>query len=389
MLDKKNRVLFIAKNIPVQGRKSNRIIFDIARNLSSFCDIQFLFPKEIVPFWLKNNRRFAYLYNLKSWIFEGYKIIPITYIKLPFKHLQYWTLFKLPKTVKKYLKDNNRFDLVHAHYLFPDGFIAYKINKKYKIPYVLTFRNQDKQYLEIISTKNPDYKKAKKVFINAKAVLTPNLGYKKFIDEMFDVKCRIVPHGIESTVFNSSPLLKQEDSTIITTVGDTVPTKNIDWVIKAVMAYKGIQKIKLNIIGDVALVKSLKNIANDDERITFLGRIPREKVLEQMRKSDIFALPSSKETFGLVYLEAAATNNAIIGFKGEGVWGVFEQNEEILFCSNYDEFKFQLFELIKNDKARTKLQQNVFIKAKTMQWEEIIRIYEGIYNSAITKKSNG
>jgi len=67
-------------------------------------------------------------------------------------------------------------------------------------------------------------------------------------------------------------------------------------------------------------------------------------------ESDIFALPSYKETFGLVYLEAAAARNAIIGFKGEGVWGLFEVDKEMLFCGDFEEFQEQLKLLIKNGK---------------------------------------
>ena len=383
MANKKINVLFIAKNIPVPRRKSNRIIFDIANNISKFATVSFLFPKEIVPFWLRKNKRFAYLYKLINWTFEGYKITPIRYLKLPFKRMQYWTLFSLPISVKKYLRDNKKLDLVHAHYLLPDGFIAYKVYKKYETPYVLTFRSQDKQYLELISQKNRDYKKARRIITNAKKVLTPNMGYKKFVEDRFNVKCQIVPHGINSSIFETTLNQKPNDSIIITTVGDAIPTKNIEWVIKAFQAYKGKQKVKLNIIGDGPLLNNLKEITGNDERIIFWGRIPHEEVLTQMRTSDIFALPSSKETFGMVYLEAAATQNAIIGYKDEGVWGVFEQNEEMLFCDSFSVFKDQLFKLIDDKQLSQKLQRNAYTKAKTMEWSKIKEIYEDIYTLAL------
>lgn len=382
----KLKILYIAKNIPTPKKKTNRIIFDIAQNVSDFCDIDFLFPKEIVPFWLRNNPRFSYLYKLKKWTFEGFKIQSIPYIKLPFKYMQYWPLYFLPKTVKRYFHKNGQPDLVHAHYLFPDGQIAFRIREKYGIPYVLTFRNQDKQYLELISTENPDYKKAQKILSSAKQVLVPNGGYKNFVESAFGIKCLIIPHGIEADVFKKEQKSALIDEITILSVADGLTTKNVDWVIKAFINYTGENKIKLRLIGDVCARKDIIELSTDDKRIEMLGKVPRENVLQHMKESDIFALPSSKETFGLVYLEAAATRNAIIGFKGEGVWGVFEEEKEMLFCSNYQQFKLDIHQIIDNEDLRTDLKESAFKKAQTLKWENVKTKYEQLYLNSLENK---
>nr|WP_321487495.1 glycosyltransferase [uncultured Draconibacterium sp.] len=376
----KLKILYIAKNIPTPKKKTNRIIFDIAQNVSEFCNIDFLFPKEIVPFWFRNNPRFSYLYKLKEWTFEGFKIQSIPYIKLPFKYMQYWPLYFLPKTVKKYLQTKGQPDLVHAHYLFPDGQIAYRIKKKYDIPYVLTFRNQDKQYIELISPNNPDYKKAQKILSAAKQVLVPNGGYKEFVDSSFNVVCKIMPHGIEDKVFCKEKKSNPKEI-IILSVADGLSTKNVDWVINAFKNYTGDNKIKLRLIGDVCKRQDIIELSAEEKQIELLGKVPREDVLQYMKESDIFALPSSKETFGLVYLEAAATGNAIIGFKGEGVWGVFDEHNEMLFCDNFVQFSNLLHRLIKDNELRNKLVQKAFEKAKTMEWSNIRKMYQLIYKS--------
>ena len=375
----KANVLFIAKNIPTPTRKSNRIIFDIANNLSNTFNISFLFPKEIVPFWLRKNPRFSYLYKLKKWKFEKFEILPVTYIKLPFKYMQYWPLYFLPRSAKKIIENKRPPDLVHAHYLFPDGQIAYRICKKFDIPYILTFRNQDKQYLELISSNNPDYKKAQKILSAAKNVLVPNGGYKDFVEKKFGIKCIIMPHGIEKEVFYENPINDNKEELTILSVADALSTKNVDWVIKAFQSYIENKAIKLRLIGDVCNREDIKLLSKNDPRIELLGRIPREEVLKYMKESDIFALPSSKETFGLVYLEAAATHNAIIGFKGEGVWGVFEEDNEMLFCENFEDFQQRFYLLIEDVDLRNQLAQNAFEKAKTMSWENVQKKYMDTY----------
>ncbi|MFW6275803.1 MAG: glycosyltransferase family 4 protein [bacterium] len=388
MNKKKLAILFIAKNIPTPTKESNRIVFDIAHHLSDFCNIEFLFPKEIVPFWLRNKSKFKYLKELsKSWKFEGFRVHPIPYIKLPFKKMQFWTLFRLSRKAKEIVQ-NSMIDLVHAHYLFPDGYIAYRIFRKYDIPYVLTFRNQDRQYLEIISKKNPDYKKAAQILMHAKSVLVTNLGYKNFIENRFDINCEIVPHGIEKEVFDVPIPGKTDNKIIVTTIADTLETKNVDWVIRAFKDYSGTEDIELYVIGDAINRKELFELANNDNRLKFYGRIPREQVLNLLRESDIFALPSSRETFGLVYLEAAATKNALIGYKGEGVWGVFEDHHEMLFCNNFEEFKEKLFFTLNSAGDRMKLQNNAFLKAKEMEWESIKKMYLDVYKKAMEKDNS-
>lgn len=380
----KLKVLYIAKNIPTPRKKTNRVIFDIAKNLSSFCTIQFLFPKEIVPFWLRNSAKFSYLKGLKNWSFENFSIQAIPYIKLPFKPMQYWPLFYLPPALKRYM-NNDRPDLVHAHYLFPDGYMAYRIWEKTGIPYVITFRNQDKQYLEIISNNNPDFKKAKKIIERAKAIITTNLAYKNYVEKQFPVLCEIVPHGIPSAYFTDIENKKENNSIVVSTVAEAIPRKNIDWVIKACSSYHGNKKIKLNIVGDGRELEHLKHLARNQSDVNFYGQIPREEVSKLLTDSDIFALPSVNETFGMVYLEAAATQNAIIGFKGEGVWGVFDEDKEMLFCSNYQQFESQLHQVISDKNLQELLAQNAFDKAKTMNWENITGRYTELYLNVINR----
>lgn len=376
---RKLNVLFIAKNIPTPKNKTNRIIFDIAQNLSDFCKINFLFPKEIVPFWLKNKPKFKHLYRLKNWNFEGFSITPILYWAIPIKSMQFWAMFFMPLPLKKHIKRNGAPDLVHAHYLLPDGYMAYKLYTRYNIPYLITFRNSDKKYLSSISENNPDFRKARKIISSAQKILVTNKAYKDFVKVKFGIDSTIIPHGINASIFSNVEQQGKSKELVITTVAEAIPRKNIDWILKAFLNYTGNAKIKLNIVGDGPQLKQLKLLAANDKRITFWGRISHEKVLEILRISDIFSLPSYNETFGMVYLEAAATQNAILGMKEEGVWGVFEENTEMLFCRDFEQFQKKLHLLIDNEKTRNRLIQNAFEKAKILSWTNITKAYKEIY----------
>ena len=378
----KLKVLFIAQNIPVPGIRPSRIIIDIAHQLSSFADLSFLYPSERIPFGFQWIAKYRPFYNLKKWNIEGFEISVSKYFRLPFKKAAFWCWNKLSKKDIKFYQKKGPFDLIHAHYLFPDGYMAYLFSKKYTVPYIITIRNADIRHLKRIGRGNPDFEKAKEIISNAKKVLSLNMAYKDFIDELFDISSVIVPHGIEEEAFYKDPAISK-DKVKITVVAEFIRRKNIDWVIRAFKSYSGKKEIELNIIGDGPLAGELKHLAANDDRIKFHGKVPRAKVLRALQASDIFVLPSEDESFGLVYLEAAATSNAIIGLKDEGVWGVFKAHEEMLFCADEKELNKLLSSLIDDAQQREQLKQNAFSKASTLKWSNIVEQYKEIYSKAI------
>lgn len=66
--------------------------------------------------------------------------------------------------------------------------------------------------------------------------------------------------------------------------------------------------------------------------LTFTGRIPREEIIEYLKKADVFVMISKGEIFGLVYLEAMALGVIPIGSKNEGIDGVIRNGENGFLC---------------------------------------------------------
>lgn len=382
MAHTKLRVLFIAKNVPVPGMYSSRVIIDIAHQLSGFSHVSFLYPKEKVPYGLHLQKKYRPIYGLKQWEFEGHNIQAYPYPRLPAVSYSYLLWNHLSKRGKAFYRSEGPFDLIHAHYLLPDGYLAFLFSRQYGLPYLITVRNADIRHLKRLSTNAPDFKKAKRVIQNAQQVLTPNAAYKDFVDRLFGIHAVIVPHGIDKKFLATKKEVTKEEL-IITTVAQVIGRKNIDWVMRAVKAYNGTQKIILHIVGEGPLLAELKQAAGQDPRIHFRGRLEKPEVLDLLRQSDIFALPSKEETFGMVYLEAAASHNAILGLKHEGVWGIFEDEREMIFCESEEDFSHRLHQLIGDEGAREALSQGAYDKACQLTWDGVSDQYHRLYLETI------
>jgi glycosyltransferase involved in cell wall biosynthesis len=84
--------------------------------------------------------------------------------------------------------------------------------------------------------------------------------------------------------------------------------KNIDAIIRAMPAVLERRPgARLQIVGDGALRAELETLAGElgvGGSIDFLGRVGDDALEEAYRQARVFVLPSEKEGFGIVYLEA-------------------------------------------------------------------------------------
>jgi glycosyltransferase involved in cell wall biosynthesis len=108
-------------------------------------------------------------------------------------------------------------------------------------------------------------------------------------------------------------------SPVIGTIGRLHPEKGLEYLIKAMhKVVKEIPKVKLLVAGDTTLgdkeyYRAIKDLAKGldlQNAIVFLGY--QKDVSKIMTTFDIFALPSLREPFGLVTLEAMAMAKPVI-----------------------------------------------------------------------------
>ena len=246
---------------------------------------------------------------------------------------------------KKILNDffklylNMKFDVLHAHTLFSNGYIAFKVKQELGIPYIVAVRDTDvnvflKYRFNLRKLGIRILKEAYKiVFLSEKYKEQVILKYvPQNLRKEFDAKSVVIPNGIDKYYLKNiyrkdfSNNKKNKEINIIT-VGYISKRKNQLSVCKAVklLNESGI-KAKYTIIGEVLDNK----VFNKVKKYPFVKYVPflsKKDLIYEYRKADIYVMPSVTETFGLTYAEAMSQGLPVIYSKNQGFDGQFEEGK--------------------------------------------------------------
>lgn len=228
--------------------------------------------------------------------------------------------------VKQVNLDN--YNLIHAHTLFTNGNVAYKIYKKTGKPYVVAIRNTDvnvffKKLFYLRRRGVTILKNASKVIFLSKAYRDNTIKEyvpQKYQKEIYE-KSIVIPNGIDEFWHNQNPLIKsmnKSNSINILCVGNISKNKNMITVANTCTELeKDGYKVSLSIVGKI-YDENVFNKLKQFKFVGYLGEKNKEELLAIYQNNDIFILPSIHETFGLVYAEAISQGLPIIYTKGQG-----------------------------------------------------------------------
>jgi glycosyltransferase involved in cell wall biosynthesis len=215
-------------------------------------------------------------------------------------------------------------DLVHAHVAHPDGAAALKLAKKFSIPVVVTIHGQDFAY---------SLMRSERCAASVRSTLNAADGVILVSDKLKDSygletwnldmqKVRVIYNGVDIERDNQA-VIRNSNHKVLLSVGFLRPDKGHEVVIRSLrQIIARFPNIIYKIVGDGSERQKLERLArelNVVEHVQFLGSLPHAEAMQQMAACDIFVLPSWREAFGVVYLEAMAHGKPIIGTEGEGI----------------------------------------------------------------------
>lgn len=133
--------------------------------------------------------------------------------------------------------------------------------------------------------------------------------------------------GVEDSYIDQSPVFRRQIRSLLY-VGALYRSKGLETILQA-LAGNAVSELTLTVVGQGPDEEWLKSRTKDlglEERVTFAGQVPHERVFPLMRHADCLML-ISRETFGMVYVEAMSQACIPVGAVGEGIDGVVHSGE--------------------------------------------------------------
>jgi N-acetyl-alpha-D-glucosaminyl L-malate synthase BshA len=289
-----------------------------------------------------------------------------------------------------------RLDLLHVHYAIPHASAAYMAQQILKdqgveIPFVTTLHGTD---ITLVG-KDPSFEPVINFSINkSNRVTAVSENLKKETFELFDIKNKIevIPNFIclkEYKLDNNDYYKKRfapKNEKVICHVSNFRKVKRIEDVI---ITFEGISKemdVKLLLVGDGPERARLEQISRNSKfskNIFFLGSLKSTK--EVLNISDLFILPSSKESFGLSALEAMACGVPVIASDSGGIPEVISHGESGLLNSVGDTYQMtkNALKLLSNDSLLDRFKTNAYQQAMKFDIEVILPKYEKLYEQCV------
>ncbi|KUO49304.1 MAG: hypothetical protein APF76_16000 [Desulfitibacter sp. BRH_c19] len=317
----------------------------------------------------------------ESFILDNVNIYRVPIPKIPKISYRNKDIRLVSKKIIKTINNEGNPDIIICDMLNPSIYIGELVARACHSVLLASLHNSDIVYL----SKNKNYKR----FINTDQNVDKIVFRSKKIKENFlklyggnknEKDYYKILFGINKTdIINSNKLERKiaNPNKIIIIASSLKKLKKVDVLINAFVRIKDKKGYILKIIGDgperIRLEKQVKALGSEDY-IYFEGEKTRDETLALMEEADIFAMVSSPETFGLVYVEAMAKGCITIGSKGEGIDGVIIDDENGFLCvpDDVENLKVNLEKAITlNIKDKKRIIYNAIDTASALNHEDL------------------
>ena len=280
------------------------------------------------------------------------------------------------------------YDIAHAHSLFSNGFIAYRIYQLLGLPYVVAVRNTD---INVFFRRMPHLRSLGiEILRHASSIIFISQPYKQYTfdhfipqtyREVLSEKSIVLPNGIDDFWHRN----KFEDrrppdgkGVDIISVGVVDKNKNVDATIAACHHLRNEDyDVHLSVVGHVERQKYFRLFAKHPF-VRHIAHCDKEQLIKHYREADVFVMPSKHETFGLVYAEAMTQGLPVIYTRGQGFDGQFENGEVGFSVKHNDpqEIAQRVKHVLQDYNA---ISRRAVAHSQRYTWSEIAQQYAMIY----------
>lgn len=222
-----------------------------------------------------------------------------------------YLLSALPRL--KRMVAERKYDINHTHFIFPDGVLAWMLNRLTGLPYVITAHGSD------VPGYNPDRFRAHHTLLlplwrhivrRSECVICPSAHLQSLIEKTDNtVRSTVIPNGMSADRFSPD----RDKQMRVLVVSRMFERKGVQYLMEALRGR--MLACEINIVGDGPYLDTLKRMARDTPvNVRFWGWLDNksEKLRELYETSRIFVFTSQQENFPVNLLEAMTAGMAIV-----------------------------------------------------------------------------
>lgn len=296
-------------------------------------------------------------------------------------------------------------DLIHAHWVLPQGLVAVIAKLFYKVPVITTAHGGD-----AFALRGSLMGRLKRFVLRRSDAWTSNTRATSnaFRQDFLPPKLHIIPMGVDVKHFHSGQRVSlrrklPKNEFLILFVGRLVEKKGVDDLLSALSLLPPELRCRTTswVVGDGECRTRLQKYAESlgiSDKTRFWGHISNHLLPNFYAAADLFVVPSIEtasgdtEGQGVVLLEAFAARLCVVATRiggisevvTEGVTGILVQPQ------NPQQLAAAMENLLRNGTLRTELAENAYAKVdRYYGWEKIAKELEDLYRSIIFKPEQG
>lgn len=288
------------------------------------------------------------------------------------------------------------FELIDAHFVFPDGLAALLLGWFFNKPVVISARGTDVALYRTLPLVKHLLRTTLKRADRLVAV-SRSLGELMMEEGAQREALSVIPNGIDPGRFAPSDqkearqkLGLAETDPILVTVGALVELKGMHLLLEALWLLKeqGRGDVHAYIIGkgEMRSLLEQKIVEYDlEERVTLLGHVANENLADWYNAADLFFLGSSREGWPNVVCEAQACGLPVVATPVNGIPEILDSEDLGLMVERTPE---DFARGIEQALARTWDREKIARKGQERTWENVGREVHELFSAVLAHGKN-
>ena len=282
------------------------------------------------------------------------------------------------------------FDVIDAHYFYPDGVAAARVARRYARPLVITARGSD---INVIAKSAGPRRLIRQAAEQAACVIAVSAALKRELMTI-GVPCdrvEVLRNGVDTDLFCLRDRTEARDALgfgplpLVASVGNLVPEKGHDLVLTAGARLGCIQIVIVGAGPEKGRLQVLAARLGIDDRLRFVDNMPQDKLAVLYNAADVLALGSTREGWPNVLLEAMACGTPVVATDVGGSVEIVCTDTVGTLVRQRDpaEFALALRRILDRDSERDRIRAH----ARRYDWPSIAQRYFDVLKAAVISRA--